>query len=199
MAGHSRVLPGIEVDLQDDVTACRQEQVSPIGRADAIHVVRASLDDLFEPADLRPVFADDAQADELDTALDEMHVQVLVATLRGKGEAPRDKVAAALARLGKQGADALVRGLESADPVTRLRSIVALRDAAERPAHAVPRLIARIEELCHERGVRTLRLDTRSVLSEACALYERLGFERVTPFNESPYSDRWYAKALRRD
>ena len=45
-------------------------------------------------------------------------------------------------------------------------------------------------------GARTVRLDTRGELAEACALYERLGYARVPPFNADPYSDRWYAKGL---
>jgi hypothetical protein len=28
------------------------------------------------------------------------------------------------------------------------------------------------------------------------ALDERLGFVRVAPFNDDPYSDRWYAKRI---
>lgn len=28
-------------------------------------------------------------------------------------------------------------------------------------------------------------------------MYERNGFERITAFNDDPYSDRWYRKALR--
>lgn len=37
-----------------------------------------------------------------------------------------------------------------------------------------------------------------SKLKEACALYERSGFEPVVVFNDEPYSDRWYTKALTR-
>lgn len=57
-------------------------------------------------------------------------------------------------------------------------------------------LVRAIEQLCRERDIRTLRLDTRAELTEACTLYERLGFTRVAPFNDDPYSDRWYAKTL---
>ncbi|GAA0962074.1 GNAT family N-acetyltransferase [Frigoribacterium faeni] len=57
-------------------------------------------------------------------------------------------------------------------------------------------LIAEVGRVCRARGIRTLRLDTRADLVEACALYERLGFERVAPFNDEPYSDRWYSLVL---
>ncbi|GAA1523651.1 GNAT superfamily N-acetyltransferase [Microbacterium ginsengiterrae] len=57
-------------------------------------------------------------------------------------------------------------------------------------------LLEQVEVACRERGVSVLRLDTRSELAEACALYERLGFEQMEPFNAEPYSDRWYAKSI---
>jgi len=53
-----------------------------------------------------------------------------------------------------------------------------------------------VEQACRDRGVGTIRLDTRAELEEACALYERVGFVRVEPFNNEPYSDRWYVKSL---
>ncbi|WP_263091267.1 GNAT family N-acetyltransferase [Curtobacterium sp. RIT-PI-V] len=57
-------------------------------------------------------------------------------------------------------------------------------------------LLRHVEAVCRERGTMSLRLGTRAELAEACALYERLGFVRVAPFNDDPYSDRWYAKVL---
>lgn len=57
-------------------------------------------------------------------------------------------------------------------------------------------LVGMLEEAAREHGARTVRLDTRGELAEACALYERLGYARVTAFNADPYSDRWYAKSL---
>lgn len=57
-------------------------------------------------------------------------------------------------------------------------------------------LIAQIETITRNLGFALIRLDTRSDLVEACALYERLGFKRVLAFNDEPYSDRWYAKTL---
>lgn len=57
-------------------------------------------------------------------------------------------------------------------------------------------LLRHVEEICLARGATVLRLDTRAELAEACALYERLGFERVAAFNDDPYSDRWYAEPL---
>lgn len=58
------------------------------------------------------------------------------------------------------------------------------------------RIVRAVERVCVERGVGVVRLDTRGELVEACALYERLGYRRVEPFNDEPYSDRWYRKEL---
>lgn len=60
------------------------------------------------------------------------------------------------------------------------------------------RVLAALEHLFVERGVTTVRLDTRSDLVEACALYESVGYRRVEAFNDESYSDRWYAKTLAR-
>lgn len=58
------------------------------------------------------------------------------------------------------------------------------------------RVVRAVERACLERGVGTVQLDTRGELGEACALYERLGYRQVDPFNDEPYSDRWYRKSL---
>lgn len=57
-------------------------------------------------------------------------------------------------------------------------------------------LLRAVEDVCQERAIGTLRLDTRAALTEACAMYERSGFERVGAFNDEPYSDRWYSKTV---
>lgn len=53
-----------------------------------------------------------------------------------------------------------------------------------------------LETVAREHGCSTIRLDTRSGLTEACRLYERGGFVRVEPFNHCRYSDRWYEREL---
>jgi len=69
---------------------------------------------------------------------------------------------------------------------------------AARGSGLARQLIARLEQMFAGRGIVTVRLDTHSRLVEACALYERLGYRRVEPFNDEPYSDRWYAKPVPR-
>ncbi|WP_420367086.1 GNAT family N-acetyltransferase [Curtobacterium sp. L1-20] len=60
-------------------------------------------------------------------------------------------------------------------------------------------LLRAAEQICRQRSMGTVRLDTRAALAEACAMYERNGYERVVPFNDEPYSDRWYSKTLTAD
>lgn len=61
------------------------------------------------------------------------------------------------------------------------------------------RLVEHLEQLCRERGLAAVRLDTRADLTEACALYEALGYARVEAFNDEQYADRWYLKRLHPD
>lgn len=69
-----------------------------------------------------------------------------------------------------------------------------------RPAHrgrgVGTLLLDTVEAACRVRSIDVVRLDTRAELAEACALYERRGYGRVDPFNDEPYSDRWYEKRL---
>ena len=58
------------------------------------------------------------------------------------------------------------------------------------------RLMAEIERHTRERGLRELRLDTRSDLVEARRLYEHLGYREIEPFGDNPYAAHWLAKRL---
>jgi ribosomal protein S18 acetylase RimI-like enzyme len=57
-------------------------------------------------------------------------------------------------------------------------------------------LMAEIERLARERGIRDLRLDTRTDLVEARRLYERIGYREIPRFNDSRYAGHWFAKRL---
>jgi ribosomal protein S18 acetylase RimI-like enzyme len=59
------------------------------------------------------------------------------------------------------------------------------------------RLMLELEKLAQAEGVHTLRLDTRSDLTEARALYTALGYIEVPAFNEGQYAQHWFAKDLR--
>jgi len=58
------------------------------------------------------------------------------------------------------------------------------------------RIVERLENEARNRGVHTLRLDTRADLIEALALYEKLGYVDVEPFSDARYAERWLAKQL---
>ena len=58
------------------------------------------------------------------------------------------------------------------------------------------RIVARLEQEAVTRGQTCMRLDTRRDLIEARALYARLGYREVPPFNDAPYADQWFEKQL---
>lgn len=85
-------------------------------------------------------------------------------------------------------------GVRFLDGVAELTKVFTLR--TQRGRGVATRLLAAAELACRRRGIGLLRLDTRAELAEACAFYERSGFERVDPFTDDPHSDRWYRKVL---
>ncbi len=57
-------------------------------------------------------------------------------------------------------------------------------------------LLTTLEAAARAQGLRRLRLDTRSDLVEARALYARHGFTEIAAFNDDPYVDHWFGKQL---
>jgi ribosomal protein S18 acetylase RimI-like enzyme len=57
-------------------------------------------------------------------------------------------------------------------------------------------IVTHLEQLAVEHGRTRIRLDTRRDLTEARALYARLGYHEVEPFNDGPYAEHWFEKAL---
>lgn len=58
------------------------------------------------------------------------------------------------------------------------------------------RLMAEIETDAHALGFTLLRLDTNSALGEAAAFYRRSGWREIERFNDDPYPDIFFEKAL---
>lgn len=58
------------------------------------------------------------------------------------------------------------------------------------------RIMADLEDRARAAGVRTLRLDTNDSLTEAIALYRKLGYAEVERYNDNPYAQLWFAKDL---
>lgn len=69
-----------------------------------------------------------------------------------------------------------------------------------KPAHrgtgGAPALVAAAEEAARQLGSRLMRLDTRHDLVEARALYAKIGYAEVEPFNDGQFAEHWFAKAL---
>ena len=58
------------------------------------------------------------------------------------------------------------------------------------------RLMAALEDQARALGITVLRLDTNSVLTEACAYYRKHGWTEIPRFNPDPYPDLFFEKVL---
>lgn len=58
------------------------------------------------------------------------------------------------------------------------------------------RLLVALEKQAHALGLRTVRLDTNSSLTEACALYARNGYREIQRYNNNPYAHHWFEKHI---
>ena len=58
------------------------------------------------------------------------------------------------------------------------------------------RILRELEAHARQVGARTLRLDTNGALKEAQALYRSEGFAEVPRYNDNPYAQHWFEKAL---
>ncbi|HXY16798.1 MAG TPA: MarR family winged helix-turn-helix transcriptional regulator [Gaiellaceae bacterium] len=58
------------------------------------------------------------------------------------------------------------------------------------------RLLETLEECARAAGARIAHIETSAVLSEALALYASTGWVEVAPFNDEPFADHWFEKAL---
>ncbi len=69
-------------------------------------------------------------------------------------------------------------------------------DPAARGMGIGRRLLAAIESAAREAGCPTLRLETNGTLREAVSLYRSCGYREVPAFNDEPYAQHWFEKAL---
>jgi DNA-binding MarR family transcriptional regulator len=58
------------------------------------------------------------------------------------------------------------------------------------------RLLFELEDRGRANGVRLMRLETKDELGEAVRMYRTSGYVEVEPFNDEPYADHWFEKAL---
>jgi ribosomal protein S18 acetylase RimI-like enzyme len=70
-----------------------------------------------------------------------------------------------------------------------------VRPAARRRGVGI-RLLDAVAALARSHGLHTLRLDTRTDLTEARALYARYGFTEIARYNDDPYAGHWFELRL---
>jgi GNAT superfamily N-acetyltransferase len=58
------------------------------------------------------------------------------------------------------------------------------------------RLLTELEALAREGGATHAHIETNQTLTEAISLYESAGYVEVAAFNDEPFADHWYEKAL---
>jgi GNAT superfamily N-acetyltransferase len=58
------------------------------------------------------------------------------------------------------------------------------------------RLLRRLEDLSIGMGHRLVRLDTNGTLTEAIAMYGRAGYRPIARYNDNPYAQAFFEKAL---
>ncbi|HXW80798.1 MAG TPA: MarR family winged helix-turn-helix transcriptional regulator [Acidimicrobiales bacterium] len=58
------------------------------------------------------------------------------------------------------------------------------------------RLLERLEAGAREGGATLAHIETSAVLSEALSLYRSAGWVEVPPFNDEPFADHWFEKAI---
>ncbi|MFI9009380.1 GNAT family N-acetyltransferase [Actinosynnema sp. NPDC053489] len=69
-------------------------------------------------------------------------------------------------------------------------------DPAARGTGGGAALLAAVEEAAVSFGASAIRLDTRTDLVEARALYAKHGYREVSPFNDDRYAEHWFEKRL---
>lgn len=58
------------------------------------------------------------------------------------------------------------------------------------------RLLRHLEAVSAEMGHRVVRLDTNGTLTEAIAMYDRAGYRRIERYNDNPYAQAFFEKAI---
>jgi ribosomal protein S18 acetylase RimI-like enzyme len=58
------------------------------------------------------------------------------------------------------------------------------------------RLLEELERRAVAHGDSVVRLETNAVLVEAMDLYRKAGYIEVEAFNDEPFADHWFRKAL---
>ena len=59
------------------------------------------------------------------------------------------------------------------------------------------RLLVELERVAKRRRMHAIRLDTNASLAEALGLYRSAGYREIGRFNDNPYAQHWFEKALK--
>ncbi|MGW5341742.1 GNAT family N-acetyltransferase [Streptomyces sp. NPDC004050] len=86
-------------------------------------------------------------------------------------------------------------GIRMLDPVTAELTRVYV-DPRARGTGGGAALLAALEDGARALGAERVRLDTRSDLVEARALYARNGYAEIPAYNSAPYAEHWFEKGL---
>lgn len=155
-----------------------QVAVEPVDAPDSQRLLRAYLTDIAARYLGRPV-----SAAEVDQAL---------AAHPSADLAPPDGL---FLVLRWQARPVGVVGLRLMSPDTgEVKRLYVVPEARRRGAGRL--LLAALERAAADRGLRALRLDTRSDLVEARALYAACGYREIAAYNTDPYAERWFEKVL---
>ncbi|MBI5161017.1 MAG: GNAT family N-acetyltransferase [Micrococcales bacterium] len=112
------------------------------------------------------------------------------------GEAFVDGVFLVLDADGEPRGCAGIRRLEVTPPAVRYEvKHLWVRPEARGGGHGRA-LLEELERRARELGATELVLDTNRVLEAAGALYARLGYARIEPYNDNPNATDWYRKDL---
>ncbi|MBW8734608.1 MAG: GNAT family N-acetyltransferase [Asticcacaulis sp.] len=69
-------------------------------------------------------------------------------------------------------------------------------DPATRGLGIGRKLLMALEDMARDMGMDCVRLDSNRALTEALALYRKCGYAEVECFNDDPYAQMWFDKAL---
>ncbi|WP_051806603.1 GNAT family N-acetyltransferase [Streptomyces sp. NRRL F-2747] len=86
-------------------------------------------------------------------------------------------------------------GIRLLDPVTAELTRVYV-DPRARGTGGGAALLTALEAAARALGAERVRLDTRSDLVEARALYARQGYREIPPYSAGPYAEHWFEKPL---
>lgn len=86
-------------------------------------------------------------------------------------------------------------GIRLLDPATAELTRIYV-DGSARGTGGGAALLAALEEEARALGAGRMRLDTRTDLVEARALYARHGYREIPAYNSGPYAQHWFEKPL---